>query len=68
MLVPVVGLGQGLVDAVVEVEVVREDNMAADVEEEALGRDVGAGKAAGLLLRVDDDVRGVLLQARSAIA
>lgn len=65
MLVPVVRLGQGLVDAVVKVEVVREDDMSADVEEEPFGRDVRAGQAAGLLLRVDDEVRGVFLQTRS---
>lgn len=41
MLVPVALVRQRFVDAVVEVFVVREDDVAADVVEEALGGDVG---------------------------
>ena len=35
MLIPVIGLGKCLVDAIVEVEVVREDHMSTDIEQKA---------------------------------
>jgi hypothetical protein len=67
---PVVVVGQGLVDAVVEVLVVGEDDMAADVVElrlsdtgtanwpgvthKAFGGGVSGGQTAGRLVGVDD--------------
>lgn len=53
MLVPVLLLGQRLVDHVVKVAVVREDDVAADVKEEALLGHVGRRETAGLVVGVD---------------
>lgn len=81
VVVPVILLGQGLVEAVIEVLVVREDDVPADVVElrpcpsagspagqdtggetyEALGSDIGGGKAASLLVGVQDHPRRPIL-------
>ena len=47
-------MGQGLVDAVIEVFVVREDDMASDIVKETFGRDIGGGQTAGGFIGVDD--------------
>jgi len=52
--VPVRLVGEGLVYAVVEVLVVREDDVAADVVEKALRRDIGGCQAAGSFVGVDN--------------
>ena len=79
---PVVILGESLVEAVVEVLVVGEDDVTANVVQlergnvsggqfapeesqratyEALGSDVGAGKTASLVGRVDNQPRRAVL-------
>lgn len=78
MSVPVLLFWQRLIDAVVEVLVVREDNVAADIVElspsvrdseryrgetyEALWGHICGGKTAGSLVAVDDQPRWAVLQ------
>lgn len=40
VLVPVGGVGQGFIEAIVEVFVVREDDVTADIEELVIGKSV----------------------------
>lgn len=55
--VPILLLGQSLVDAIIEVLVVGEDDMATDVVELAGGR-VSAGSAAGRAAGDSRSLRG----------
>jgi len=56
--VPVIFLGEGLVDAVIKVLVVRKDDMATDIVEKALWSHVSRGQTTGLFVGINDHPRG----------
>ena len=62
MCVPIIFLGKSLVNAVVEVLVVREDNVATDIVEEALRGDICGGETTGLLVGVNNQPRRAVLE------
>ena len=54
MLVPILVRGQGLVDDIVKVGIVGENDVAANVKEEALLCNVGRGETTSFFSRVDE--------------
>ena len=60
MVVPVLVLGEGLVQTVVEVLVVGEDDVSSNIVQEAFRGDVGGGQTAGGFVGVDQQPRGAV--------
>ena len=58
--IPVVLVGQGFVNAVVEVLVVGKDNVATDIVEEAFWSDIGRGKTTRRLVGINNHPRGTI--------
>ena len=66
MLVPVILGRESLGDDIVKVLVVREDDVASDIEEEALGGGVGRSETTSLLEGVDQEPRTMVLAGEQA--